>query len=428
MLNSLDTENVGPIARLSVGFSKRLNVLTGDNGLGKTFFLDTVWYAMTRKWPAEINQNLFSGLIGRPQNPTLESSIRFALTTESGNVVKYTASFDREEQGWIGQVGRPYNAGLVIYALADGSFCVWDPARNYWKKGASADIQERRPAFVFSSREIWYGQKDGDKSICNGLLADILKWQNQKGMELEILEKLLESMSPPDFKLRLSAPTRLSVDDVRDIPTISMPYGDVPVLHASAGIRRILALAYCLAWAYSEHRKASELRGVTTTSQVTFLMDEVEAHLHPRWQKKVLNSILGAIENMYGSGAEVQVIASTHSPLVMTALEDVFDSSRDKWFDLDSIEGGVIEFSERPFVKKGASDSWLTSEAFDLESSRSPESEALLKEMNNALREDSGCSPEYVRELYVKLSARLSPLDDDLFVIRRICKKKGFIE
>jgi predicted ATPase len=108
MLNFLETTNVGPIKRLSVSFAKRLNVLTGDNGLGKTFFLDTVWYAMTRKWPAEVNQNLFSGLVGRPQDPTSESFIRFNLTTEHDNHVDYKATFDRAEQGWVGQVGRPY--------------------------------------------------------------------------------------------------------------------------------------------------------------------------------------------------------------------------------------------------------------------------------------------------------------------------------
>jgi hypothetical protein len=76
----------------------------------------------------------------------------------------------------------------------------------------------------------------------------------------------------------------------------------------------------------------------------------------------------------------------------------------------------------------GSSDSWLTSEAFDLASSRSPESEALLKKMNDALREDSGVTPEQIRNIYNELLQKLSPLDEDLFVIRHICKKKGFIE
>jgi hypothetical protein len=63
-----------------------------------------------------------------------------------------------------------------------------------------------------------------------------------------------------------------------------------------------------------------------------------------------------------------------------------------------------------------------------LTSSRSPESEALLNEMSEALREDSGVSPERIRAIYNELLQKLSPLDEDLIVIRHICKKKGFIE
>ena len=40
MLKSLTINNVGPAPELSLDFGKRLNLLTGDNGLGKSFLLD----------------------------------------------------------------------------------------------------------------------------------------------------------------------------------------------------------------------------------------------------------------------------------------------------------------------------------------------------------------------------------------------------
>ena len=53
---------------------------------------------------------------------------------------------------------------------------------------------------------------------------------------------------------------RLSVDDAREIPSIVTDYaGQIPIIHASSGIRRIVALAYILTWSWSEHRIASEL-------------------------------------------------------------------------------------------------------------------------------------------------------------------------
>ena len=54
MIDTLKTVNVGPAPTLSLVFGQRLNLLTGDNGLGKSFLLDIAWWALTRRWPAEI--------------------------------------------------------------------------------------------------------------------------------------------------------------------------------------------------------------------------------------------------------------------------------------------------------------------------------------------------------------------------------------
>jgi hypothetical protein len=34
----------------------RLNLITGDNGLGKSFLLDVAWWAISRRWPIEIDR------------------------------------------------------------------------------------------------------------------------------------------------------------------------------------------------------------------------------------------------------------------------------------------------------------------------------------------------------------------------------------
>ena len=57
MLKQLKITNVGP-ANIELEFADRLNLITGDNGLGKSFLLDIAWWAMTRKWPAEVNPKL----------------------------------------------------------------------------------------------------------------------------------------------------------------------------------------------------------------------------------------------------------------------------------------------------------------------------------------------------------------------------------
>ena len=44
MLEHVELDNVGPAARMTVEFAPRVNLITGDNGLGKSFLLDTAWW------------------------------------------------------------------------------------------------------------------------------------------------------------------------------------------------------------------------------------------------------------------------------------------------------------------------------------------------------------------------------------------------
>ena len=50
MINYPKITNVGPAPEMELKFGKRLNLLTGDNGLGKSFLFDIAWWALTRKW------------------------------------------------------------------------------------------------------------------------------------------------------------------------------------------------------------------------------------------------------------------------------------------------------------------------------------------------------------------------------------------
>lgn len=44
MIRYLKITNVGPAHTMELEFGKRMNLLTGNNGLGKSFLLDIVWY------------------------------------------------------------------------------------------------------------------------------------------------------------------------------------------------------------------------------------------------------------------------------------------------------------------------------------------------------------------------------------------------
>jgi hypothetical protein len=386
MLEALHLQNVGPAPAMTLEFAPRLNLITGDNGLGKSFLLDVAWWALTRRWPHDLNADLTSGYAARPTDLGQKATITFAVKSKTGRV-EYESAYVPEEQSWLGKAGRPWNPGLVIYALADGGFAVWDPARNYWKKKGNIDVQERLPAYVFSPKQVWDGLPlavDGKLTqVSNGLVADWASWLREGRSDAKRMAAVLARLAPTSGDDDSLKPgdgfARLSVNDARDIPTVRMGYGqDVPILYASLGVRRITALAYMLSWAWREHLIASKQLAQIPSSRVVILFDEIEAHLHPRWQRAVVPALLEVVQTLTeDAGASVQLIAATHSPLVLASVEPWFDVDQDAWFDLD-LESQKVELRKRPYVRLGEVGNWLTSEAFDLKEPRSLEGERAI--------------------------------------------------
>ena len=106
MLERLELHNVGPAPEMTLDVAKRVNLVTGDNGLGKSFLLDVAWWALTRRWPREVNRRMTSGHSARPRDASSSSTIRFRVRGRSGPL-DWEAEFSRREQSWIGKPGRP---------------------------------------------------------------------------------------------------------------------------------------------------------------------------------------------------------------------------------------------------------------------------------------------------------------------------------
>ena len=144
---------------------------------------------------------------------------------------------------------------MVIYAQADGGFSVWDPARNYWKEKDTGK-PDRPPAFRFKPEEVWDGlPRDSPEKLCNGLILDWASWQRENGDAYGQLTRVLRTLSSSAKELlRPGKLVRIGLGDTRDQPTLLLPYKqEVPLAVASAGMRRIVALAYLLVWTWQEH-------------------------------------------------------------------------------------------------------------------------------------------------------------------------------
>ena len=222
------------------------------------------------------------------------------------------------------------------------------------------------------------------------MISDLVNWQRSKDKtQFNILSNTLKRLSPAldgDLGLlELGEPQRIP-NDAREIPTIKHSYSEVPITLASAGVKRILSLAYILVWAWTEHLVKAKLSGRISKKQLVIVIDEIEAHLHPKWQRLILPALLKVGEDLSSeSGLEIQFFVTTHSPLVLASLESVFDDKTDSLFHLDIDKQRNVVLEEIQFDKYGTVDDWLTSDVFELAEARSVEGEKAIEEAKRVM-------------------------------------------
>src|SRR5437667_12047684 len=100
----------------------------------------------------------------------------------------------------------------------------------------------------FSRLDILHGLNGPDKYGRNkkttGLINDWVRWQEAADQRhFKALKAAFYKLSPhPDQEALIPGPPMRmpELGDSRDIPTLKFSYGDVPIVHCSAGIQRIV--------------------------------------------------------------------------------------------------------------------------------------------------------------------------------------------
>ncbi|MBO1061150.1 MAG: ATP-binding protein [Aphanizomenon flos-aquae CP01] len=412
-LTYLEIQGVGAAKKLCFEPAERLSLITGDNGLGKTFLLECAWWALTGQWA---NLPAYPTQTASEDEPVITFKISGDYESDTESI-----SYDWQLQRWNEIKNRSTIPGLLIYARVDGSFAIWDTAKQYLSSSSRIRNIEKKPLpFVFTKDELWNGQKDENgNTFINGLLQDWIQWQSRPDKyPFDTLVKVLERLSPPEQGdlgiLKPGEPVRLPYD-AREIPTIEHPYGTVPIIHASAGVQRIITMAYLIVWAYEEHKIQSKLIRIEPQKRMVILVDELEAHLHPQWQRAILPALLDVRDDL-ASDLQVQIMVATHSPLVMASVEPRFDERVDKLFSLEFVKsdllGNEVQIEELPFIRQGVVDSWLMSDVFKLRHSRSLEAEKAI-EAAKVLQLSDNPNSEDVARVSHDLARYLS--EDDRF-------------
>ena len=138
------------------------------------------------------------------------------------------------------------------------------------------------------------------------------------------------------------------------------------------------------------------------------IVDELEQHLHPRWQREIVKILSDQFP-------KVQFICSTHTPICALGLGDLECESR--LFKVAHVNNHseVEEFDLREEFKGYRTDQILTSNIFDLESTRSVSAQDKLKEYRKIYlkEEDKRNSREKRRLREIEEELKYLPMWDD---------------
>jgi hypothetical protein len=151
------------------------------------------------------------------------------------------------------------------------------------------------------------------------------------------------------------------------------PYGEVPFRSLSLGYQTVTAWAVDLTWKLFQHYPDSD---DPLQEPAVVLIDELDLHLHPVWQRMLRPSISEFFP-------EVQFIATAHSPLIA---QSYLDSN----IVVLKRKGDRVEIENDPaVVRSWGLDEVVTSDLFGLSSAYAPEIDVLIQERAVLLKQPS---------------------------------------
>ena len=180
--------------------------------------------------------------------------------------------------------------------------------------------------------------------------------------------RIAKSILPETEEIRFTQPT-----DVRPTPSVEFltPYGWVPLRSLGHGYRTLIAWMVDFAGRMMERYPESPN---PLGEPAVVLVDEIDLHLHPSWQRKLIHHLNDLFSN-------TQFIATAHSPLIVLGAGDANIAVLRREGD------HVVIDNDFEAIRGWRVDQILTSDLFDLPTARPPEFDAMLAQPEGAAHE-----------------------------------------
>ena len=179
---------------------------------------------------------------------------------------------------------------------------------------------------------------------------------------------------------------------------IRMPTGEVSLSDLGLGYKTMMAWAVDLALRLFQSNPESDS---PLEEPSVVLVDEIDLHLHPSWQREVMGFLTGHFPN-------TQFICTAHGPVMAQASED----SNIKVLKL---VGNEVQIDDDPESIRGwRVDQILISELYDLPGTRSSQVESLITERDSLLDKDDRSDDDDARLAELKRTLSTLPVEESL--------------
>lgn len=265
----LKLNNIGCFQETEIIFNDKFNAIIGDNCTGKSLILDALFLSLTGTFPINYNDNINSGFKILPFDITKESSIEF-YTADNNEFFNY--KYSKIFGVWKQIKDNTPDDGIIIYAMQDGSFVLWDSLINSNKKNKN---RETNSPFVLTEKDLFKGI---DKKFV-GLNKKISFWKNHINTEyINEFENLL-NMIFINSNIKVGETRRISVTDCTDYPSIDINNLNYIMFRLPCGIKRIIELIFLIYISKKERIQYQKLLGIDTLSipKYTLLIDDIES-------------------------------------------------------------------------------------------------------------------------------------------------------
>lgn len=343
-LEKLKLHNFRCYEKLEIDFNRQLTVLVGKNGSGKTTVLEAIAIALGT-WFVGFNIVNAKGINKRTDplrkayqiGATDDVQTQFPVEIEAWGKIEESKDqilhWKRELYTPTGTMTTKDAKEIVEYAaeyqkaISEGRTDIYLPIVAYYGTGRLWDYhrQKRIDVFKVSSRTNGYIDcLDGTANV--KLMMDwfqimtINKYQRQEenlesNPELDTvylaMEKCLKNLSGySDVKIRYNMGTQ----------ELDVYYSEqdkqrmrIPLNQLSDGYKGMISLVADIAYRMATLNPQLGTE-VLTKGDGVVLIDEVDLHLHPAWQQKV-------IDNLMDIFPEVQFIVSTHAPAIISSVK-----------------------------------------------------------------------------------------------------------